>query len=331
MKKTDEHIENLIALYYSGEAGEDDKRELLAWVEQDPENRQYFFDSGKLWRAMRYGKDAVIEVDREWEVFRRRLERNRAARTRFATLHTMPLRVAAAAAVLLVIVLFSVVLYNNVRSLSFKTATVPASVILSDSSRVYLNAWSTLRYPRRFRGKARKVQLEGEAFFEVAHNESLPFIVKAADARIRVLGTSFNVMAYDTAARVEVVVNTGRVALFPKAYPDKTIVLEPGTKGIFDPDRETVLKTRNTDVNYLAWKTRKLIFENEELETIVRALNNIYHTDIVIGSDPLRACRVTTTFDDLPLDTVLEILRTTLDLRIEKNRNRIILTGEGCE
>ncbi len=329
MKKKDEHIENLIALYYSGEAGEEDKRELLEWVEQDPENRQYFYDSGKLWRGMGYGKDTVIDVDREWEVFRRRLARNRAARARFGTLRSMPLRVAAAAAVL-VVVLFGVALYNNMRSLSFKTAAVPASVLLSDSSRVYLNAWSSLKYPRRFRGKIRKVQLEGEAFFEVTHNESLPFVVEAAGAEIRVLGTSFNVMAYDTAAKVEVVVNTGRVALFPKANPDKTVVLEPGTKGVFDPGRETVLKTRNTDVNYLAWKTGKLIFENEELETIVRTLNKIYHTDIVIGNNRLKACRVTTTFDNLPLDTVLEILRTTLDLRIEKRGSRIILKGNGC-
>ena len=330
MKKADEHIENLIALYYAGEAGEEEKKELLAWVEESPDNRQYFYDSGKLWRSTGRGAAAAVDVDHEWEVLQGRLARGKAARRRSISMRRMPVRVAAAAAIFVAVAL-TVTLYNHMRTLSFRTAAAPASVLLPDSSHVTLNAWSVLRYPRRFRGGLRRVHLDGEAFFEVTRNETLPFVVEAAGAEVRVLGTSFNVAAYDTAATVEVVVNTGRVALSPKKDPSLTVVLEPGTRGVFDALRGAVTKTRNTDPNYLAWKTKKIVFENEELTTIVQTLNRVYHADIIITGSRLGACRVTTTFDSLSLDAVLEILRTTLDLEIVRKGDRILLKGDGCD
>ena len=327
MKKVDEHIENLIALYYSGEADEQEKQELLAWVEQDPENRQYFYDAGKLWRGV---ARTEIDTEAEWRAFRDRLTRMGERRQQAFLRRRMTMRLAVAAAVLVAVV-FGVTVISFLRPVSFATAGVPGEVVLPDSSRVYLNAWSTLKYPRHFSGKTRRVALSGEGYFEVTRDALHPFTVQAAGALIRVLGTSFNVMAYDTTAMVEVVVNTGRVALSPEKDHDKTVVLEPGNKGVFDPAKGKLTKTENTDVNYLAWKTRRMVFDNEALSVIVQTLNRVYHTDIVIESGGAGACRVTATFDRLSLDAVLHILESTLGLEVHKKGKKIILSGEGCQ
>ena len=327
MKKVDEHIENLIALYYSGEADGQEKQELLAWVEETPENRQYFYDAGKLWRGVARTR---IDTDAEWQAFRSRVIRSDERRQHALLRRRMTMRLAVAAAVLVAVV-FGVTVIPFLRPVSFATAGVPREVVLPDSTRVYLNAWSSLKYPRHFSGEMRRVALSGEGYFEVTHDTSHPFTVQAAGAMIKVLGTSFNVMAYDTAATVEVVVNTGRVALSPEKDPGKKVVLDPGAKGIYDPAKGKLTKTENSDVNYLAWKTRRMVFENEVLSVIVQTLNKVYHTDIVIENSELGACRVTATFDRLSLDAVLHILESTLGVEVRKKGKKIILSGEGCQ
>ncbi len=327
MKKVDEHIENLIVLYYSGEADEQEKQELLAWVEEDAAHRQYFYDAGKLWRGT---APHDIDTEAEWHAFRERITRSEGQRLRVLRKRRMTVRLAAAAAVL-VAVIFGATILSLMRPVTFATAGIPAEMVLPDSSRVYLNAGSVLKYPRRFREKVRRVALSGEAFFEVTHDASRSFEVEAAGALIRDLGTSFNVMAYDTASTVEVVVATGRVALSPRREPARSLILDPGMKGVYIPGKEKLVREENRDVNYLAWKTRRMVFDNELLTVIVQTLNKVYHTDIRIESRDLGSCRVTATFDRLPLEAVLHILSSTLGVEVRKEGEKIILTGEGCQ
>ena len=326
MKNVDEHIENLIALYYAGEADEEEKQELLVWVEADPQHRQYFYDAGKLWRGTAAGD---IDTEAEWRAFRDRISRPDERKRLALRKRRMTVRLAAAAAVL-VAVIFGAIVIALLRPVSFATAELPGEVVLPDSSHVYLNAGSTLRYPRHFHGGERRVSLSGEAFFEVTHDPSRPFTVQAAGALVQVLGTSFNVRAYDMAATVQVVVKTGRVALSPRKEPERKVILLPGTKGTYDPARGALSKEENRDVNYLAWKTRRMVFDNDPLSVIVRTLNEVYHADIVIGGSGLAECRVTATFDRQPLEAVLHILQSTLGLEVRKKGEKIILLGEGC-
>ena len=140
---------------------------------------------------------------------------------------------------------------NTTEELVYSTLTVPYgkrfNLVLSDGSKVYLNAGSSLRYPVKFSGEGtRKVSLKGEAFFEVAKDPEHPFIVEAQELNVRALGTSFNVSAYPEDVLTGVVLVEGAVGMYPKGKDfdaGTDVILRPGMMGAFDRAGHTI-KTR---------------------------------------------------------------------------------------
>jgi transmembrane sensor len=152
------------------------------------------------------------------------------------------------------------------------------SVDLPDHSHITLRKGSTIRYPKAFAAAERKVSIEGEAFFEVTRNEQQPFVVDAQSARVRVLGTSFNVVCSKAAASVTVA--TGKVQMSKIDNGGAAIILTPGKKGILRQGRlsaDTV-----TNANYLYWKTGELSYANTPLSTVVAELSIIKDTAITL-------------------------------------------------
>jgi transmembrane sensor len=161
--------------------------------------------------------------------------------------------------------------------------------ILPDGSVVALNSNSKLQFPKKFKNNVREVTITGEAFFDVVPDAEKPFIINAGKAQVKVLGTSFNVNAYPENERVEVVVETGivQVVSTEKLNTPETaeILLNPGEKGILLNSLGKLEKGLNSDPNYLAWKTRNLLFENTPLNEVVQYLNKTYHTEIQLKGE----------------------------------------------
>lgn len=144
---------------------------------------------------------------------------------------------------------------------------------LVDGTTVWLNSETTLRYPVNFTGVSREVWLDGEAYFEVVHDESHPFIVRTVkDVSVQVLGTSFNVRAYGDEENVEAVLEEGLVRL---SADTANVMLIPGMMGIYNQVSGMRSKTVDTEL-YTAWHRGYFIFQDETLEFILDRLSRWY-------------------------------------------------------
>ena len=160
-------------------------------------------------------------------------------------------------------------------------------IVLADGSKIWLNAASTLKYPSSFSGTERVVQLSGEAFFEVSRNQAMPFRVLLKNAEVEVLGTTFNVMAYEDEPFSRTTLLDGAVKI---TNGSQEATLKPGEQaevlyaapGVSAPIR--VISGVNADA-VLAWKSGFLKFTNEDLHTVMRELGRCYNVEIQYESN----------------------------------------------
>jgi hypothetical protein len=163
---------------------------------------------------------------------------------------------------------------------SFNTIDVPAGgqykVVLPDGTAVWLNALSRLTYPTAFSGKTREVKLEGEAYFEVAKNASKPFIAKVNDMKVTVLGTHFNINAYDK-RRYRTTLVEGSVKL---SKSNRQAMLTPGQQGLVDVENESI-KVASVNVNKsVAWKNGYFMFQEDSIIDIMAQISRWYDVDV---------------------------------------------------
>ena len=169
---------------------------------------------------------------------------------------------------------------------AYNTITTPRGgqyvVVLPDSSRVYLDASSSLRFPAAFSGKLRTVMLTGEAYFEVAHNKNMPFHVVTKGQTVEVLGTHFNINAYDDEKAIKTTLLEGSVRV---SIPGSQALLTPGEQsqiaGPVTADKSiNVVQNANTE-EAVAWKNGFFQFENADVQTIMRQFARWYNVDVV--------------------------------------------------
>jgi hypothetical protein len=163
-----------------------------------------------------------------------------------------------------------------------------SELMLPDGTKVYLNAGSRLVYPENFNGKTREVFLVGEAFFDVKHDRSHPFIVQVSDLRVKVLGTRFNISAYPSDNIIETVLAEGKVKLEQNnaGLFDKSTELVPNQLASFNRiSKETSVKLVDTD-NYILWTKGILKFESTDLNRIVKRHERYYNIRFQFN-DPL--------------------------------------------
>jgi len=154
-------------------------------------------------------------------------------------------------------------------------------VLLPDGSKVLLNAASSLRYPTAFTGKERKVELTGEAYFEVIHNEASPFLVITAGQVVEDIGTHFNINAYNDEYLIKTTLIDGSVKVSAK---DRQVVLKPGQQSRLNIDSAgqsmTVIENANVE-EAIAWKNGYFRFNNKKIPEIMRQLSRWYDVDII--------------------------------------------------
>lgn len=190
-------------------------------------------------------------------------------------------------------------------------------LLLPDGSLVTLNSNSTLTYPEAFSRKNRRVSLSGEAYFEVEHEETLPFIVHTSKVDIEVLGTTFSVKANPDDESIETILLTGKVRITrmnPNTRKSQSVILTPNHKAVFINKQEKFVLDKVDVESETAWKIKSLRFDNELLEELVQELGNRYSAKISISEDVLESHRITMTIDDESLEEVLTILTKTLAL-----------------
>lgn len=152
-------------------------------------------------------------------------------------------------------------------------------VILADGTKVWLNSASSLRFPAAFTGAERTVELSGEGYFEVADNAAKPFKVNVSGMEVQVLGTHFNVMAYNDEPVIKTTLLEGSVKLH-KA--DSEALLKPGEQGVLHTAQQAAFAVRRVEVeDAIAWKNGLFVFNNEEIETIMKRIARWYDVEVV--------------------------------------------------
>jgi len=201
-------------------------------------------------------------------------------------------------------------------------------VVLPDSSKVWLNAGSRLRYPQSFDGKTREIELEGEAFFDVKHNEHQPFIVHSGELNTQVLGTTFNIKAYKTNRKLRVTVATGKVAVYTKNT--KAIFLTPNQTAVYDKDLQAFNTSNSPSKDVTAWTQGKLVYKNELLSQALQDVSNKYGIKVT-ASPNLKSCQIYGTFRHNNVEALLKMITYSVNGKLIKTESGYLIEGKGCK
>ena len=203
-------------------------------------------------------------------------------------------------------------------------------LILQDGSKVWLNAASSLRYPVSFSGKERRVEVEGEAYFEIENNKNAPFFVEANGTEVRVLGTAFNINAYADEGAVTATLLQGSILVMPHAgKKENSALLKPGEQAFIDQaggssmNKRITIKTPDTD-EVVAWKNGLFQFNEANLEVIMRQLARWYDVDVSFKGEMPKATFRGKIPRNVNISQVLKILEFS-DVHFNIEGNRIIV------
>lgn len=197
-------------------------------------------------------------------------------------------------------------------------------VVLSDGTKVWINSGSELEFPNRFGGDSREVNLKGEAYFEVTSDPEKPFYVQIGESRVRVLGTAFNVMAYQEERQTEVALLQGKVSF---DVADKAYVLVPGEIAILDRESGQTI-VRKGDVEAIVdWKAGRFNFEDMPLEKLTQKLARWYGVSFVFGDDMAKKLRFSGAVTKYrTLDYILEMISKTTDVEFGQQEGKVIVS-----
>ena len=310
----------LLVRYLLDEVDSAERLQVEQWLDASEQNLAYFRQFEALWQKSRELASAnPPDEDAAWERFRNRIREPKqidTAPSRFGWMRIAALLVIFFGAGWLVFRLFNPAEINTVA----RAGNTVLIDTLPDGSVITLNKEAELTYPSSFKNNTRSVTLRGEAFFDVKPDPEKPFIVKVNDVTIRVLGTSFNVRSVN--GNTEVIVETGRVEVTRAA---KKIVLLPKEKVLVRQQETDLIREKEEEDLYNYYRTRSFVCDRTPLWKLVNVLNEAYHVRITIEREELRELLLTTTFHNESLDQILEILRQTFDLEINRNGETIII------
>jgi len=198
-----------------------------------------------------------------------------------------------------------------------------ANITLPDGSKAWLNSQSKLTYTADFNVKTRELQLDGEAYFEVAHNAKKPFIVRSKDMAVEALGTCFGVKAYNEDHLISSILMRGKVRV---TTPDGETILLPNDRVMYDKitHKKTQSKVTNA-TDFTGWIHNELRFENESLGEIATTIQRIYNVKIIFNSELLKNLRYTGTVNNNSLESVLNIITLTSPVSFQINKQQVTL------
>lgn len=237
-----------------------------------------------------------------------------------STIKTLLQVYAKVAAVLLIpVILVSIFFYQNKfnsNSNSWVEVHSPygarTQFSLPDGTTGWLNSGSVIKYPSQFSGE-RNVELNGEAYFDVVKNPKSPFLIATKSVGIRVLGTSFNVVSYDTDSLAEVVVTSGKVEVTANGNKLRQFLL-PNERLVFNNQINRAVKSVVDVQNYTSWKSGKLIFINDNLDEVVRKISRFYNVNFTVQPNVNRSQSFRAIMEQESLEEILRYMKLTMDI-----------------
>ena len=302
------------------------------WLHSSEDHRSYLDQLEKIWVEAEKIRPVpvIVDADTAWERMLDRIGRED---------HDTPVRSLRYVWTVAAILLVSFGLYFAARTYLIPPkqleVTATSSVLkdtLPDGSFVALNRGTKLSYPERFTGKTREVKLSGEAFFRVMPDAKKPFVLEAGNAMVKVMGTSFSVKAYKGSA-VEVSVEEGLVMLFtvnPATSDTLSVMLPAGTRGMLPVNSMQPELAQETAPDRLFWLDGTLEFRQTELSEVFNVLSGHFGIAIRAGQPEILQCRLSATFRNESLGTIIEVIAASFGLESRKEGTDWVFYGKGC-
>jgi ferric-dicitrate binding protein FerR (iron transport regulator) len=323
MKNKPEHIDEAILLKIIENTADDNERRLFdRWIETSEMHAEDFEQLKKTYQLTSIDK---LNKQKNWESIMRKVKEGKdvpdyielpgklISSTSFHLKKLM--RVAAMVFIILCVsVLVKFVVFGSGQlTISGRNLKPHEPYQLADGSRVYLNGNSEITFSKEFGRNDRKISLKGEAFFEVHRNEKIPFNITTYKTTTEVLGTSFNVYS-DSSEKVKVSVVSGVVAFY-SGKKENGVKLKAGEQAAYNPSVAKIENEKNTDPNFLAWKTGILYFNETPITEAFRLLQKQYSRVFVFETKQGGIPTLTTTIDNQALEAVLEELNLLLNTK----------------
>jgi transmembrane sensor len=309
----------LIIRCLEGTAGDQDFSILKEWIMASPENRKYYLQVKNI-RDLSGRKLLPEDIDASAAMQKVLTQISKGDRVK-----RFIMRMQKIAALMLIPLLAASFFwgrsmnsrpYNENQKMVYNEVTAAfgtrSTITLSDGSRVWLNSGSTLRYPDRFVGRKRLVNLSGEGYFEVNSDAKHPFIVSTGKLAVQATGTKFNVNAIGMDRDISVTLVSGVVAVSKATEPGKTELIakmEPDQHLSFDTLTEKSTITTGDTYRYIGWKDGKLMFRNEPLERVIKEIGLYYNVDLEIVGESLKEYRYRATFEEENINEILRLLK----------------------
>jgi len=308
-------MKEIIIKYLNGEATADEKHQMLSWLKEDVENKKIFSEIRDIWIASVSSAISDHEVHNAFS----RFEQNIRSREQKSIKYSRKpfLHIAASLAIIIVCTLGGYFLgkqgfyINSGENLLVMNQVImgnesKGTVTLPDGTTVWLNANSKINYPEEFPQDIRKVKLEGEAYFNVAHNAKAPFIVESGQMEINVLGTQFDVKNYADQLYSATTLLSGKVKV--RFSPGSEFIsLAPNQTVTFDKQNNTFDIRQVEAKDYIIWTNDKIVFSNELLSDILYKIEKWYNIEITCAEDVLLSQRLSFT---IRKETKEEIFKT---------------------
>lgn len=321
------NVETLLDRYLKGETSKDENKHIEKWLEENdnPGTRWLSMDSNDkdqwlsgIFNDIQESKNkskvvVLLPRRRNWKAI---------------------VAIAATITVILGLYFKLPVFRNNLNPLQFTAMNVPIhqkkELILADGSKVWINESSELKYPKEFSGQIREVYLSGEAYFDIKHDPSKPFIIHTGKITTTVLGTAFNIKEDPELHTVVVTVTRGKVGV---ANGNKQLgIITPNQQISFNLSDQKAVQTLVDASQVIAWKEKDLHFDNITFAEAAAQLQQRFHIKISFTNEKLKNCQFTgTALNGEKLDKILKVICIFNNATYKKDTDgNILIDGQGC-
>lgn len=289
--------EELLLHILTGEATPDEKKEFYRYLAENEENEELFFQIKSLWLRTSI-KHTQVDTNQEFDKFWEKITEQKRKKvisivskfTRYAAVLVFVMALGGVAGYLLTtnsdpLPNYGVQKYTATRG--------NVSVVeLSDGTKIWLNSESEISYRQDDNNKYRSVELKGEAYFEITHNEKMPFLVKVGNITVRDLGTVFNIKAYAEDNIVETSLIEGKADILEQGNKE-LLTLKPGESALYYTDQQKIEVRSIENSAPSAWRDGKFVIRDERLEDICKELSRWYGINFRFENESLRNYRLT--------------------------------------
>lgn len=318
--------EALLLKYYKKECNHTEQLAVENWLKNSKSNQIYYQNITSIWEASILNAKNHLPINNAWNKVEKRIIPNN------SKIKSLTLRTLSIAASICIIATLSWYIFNTVYSTQTTTSpTTFAQIVnnsdtiqshtLPDGTIVWLKEQSSIEISATYTSH-RAVSLQGEAYFVVTKDSLNPLTITTDYSEIKVLGTEFNVKPENN--NLTVTVLSGKVAL-KNQNSQQQVLLTKGFEGK-SSIKGSVSVSDKINPNNFAWKTGKLYFENEKIETVYTLLEDIYNVNIKTLSPEISNEIITSSFDNQSIDEIMSIISLTLDIKFTKNNNTYIVS-----